>query len=152
VATCRNDAPVGVRSRSISNALNARSAADRLPNLVQTFCTSSRRPETGRSRRSQGACPCRRCRLARDTQAARRLACRSAESGRSDDSGIGVVGLGWIWPAADPHGQGDAAELPRQAVARCGRRARAAARIVSGPLLRGQGRFASQATAASGRP
>jgi hypothetical protein len=28
-----------------------------MPNPVQTFCTSSRRPETGRSRRRLGACP-----------------------------------------------------------------------------------------------
>jgi hypothetical protein len=104
----------------------------------------------GRSERAAHAADrarVRRLAVARDGHAnARRLA-RRGGSGRCDD---GSTGAGWgrEWPAADRHGLGDAAELPRQAVGRLtaverrGRR-----RKCAGPPLQAQGRYASRATA-----
>ncbi len=58
---------------------------------MQTFCTSSRRPETGRSRRRLGAWPSLSCRTRRPRR--QPVGWRGSGSGRGDDGVTGGAGL-----------------------------------------------------------
>jgi hypothetical protein len=101
------------RTRSAKNCRAEPSRAD----PVQTFCTSLKRPETGRSRRRLGARPS----LSWRTRRPRRqpVGWRAGADRAAATTGLQVVGVGGVWPAAADHGGlGNAARGTRRAAGR----------------------------------